>query len=239
VVGCGIEPLQRTDGDPFAHWDAKDCGPAVKRCTKANPDGTSVPVSAFVTQTRDPTTGKWTSGAIWCPADSTSVPGTALLRDRALRLLPTVAIGAAGGAGGATKGLVHTQTILWAETDASRDLGQVEVLGQRVWLRIRFAHAHWDFGDHTSDTTTSPGKPYDDAADPCDTAMCSGYYGHVYTRTGTMTITLAVAWTASYSLDGQHYSPVGTDPLSGPSATTTITLRQARGVLVPNPGSRN
>jgi hypothetical protein len=231
-----VVPIQRGDEVAAPHWDAKDCGPAVKICTKTGPDGKSVRVSAFVTQTRDPATGKWTSGAIWCPADSKRVPGTALLRDRALRLLPSVAIGAAGGAGGATKGLVNTQTILWAKTDASRDLGQVDVLGQRVWLRIRFAHARWGFGDHSSDTTTSPGKSYDDATDPCDTAMCPGYYGHVYTQTGTMTITLTVAWTATYSLDGRHYVSIGADPLSGPSSTTTITQRQARGVLVPNPG---
>jgi hypothetical protein len=44
-----------------------------------------------------------------------------------------------------------------------------------------------------------------------------------------------VAWSASYSLDGQHFVPIGTGTLTGPAATTTVTVRQARGVLVPNP----
>jgi hypothetical protein len=235
VVGCGVVPIQRGDETAAPHWNVKDCGPAVKRCTKTGPDGTPIPVSAFVTQVQDPVTKKWTSSAIWCPVDSAPVPGTAVLRDRALRLLPTVGIGAAGGAGGGTRALANTQTILWAKTPAARDLGQVTVLGQRVWLRVQFAHARWDFGDQHTDTTSTPGKAYDDAVDPCETAMCPGYYGHVYTETGTRTITLTVAWSASYSLDGQHYAPIGTGTLTGPASTTTVTVRQARGVLVPNP----
>ena len=77
---------------------------------------------------------------------------------------------------------------------------------------------------------------YDEANDPCRTANCLDYFGHVYTTTGTMTVTLQVSWNASYSLDGTDFQPVGDAPITGPASTVRVQVRQARGVLVLPPG---
>jgi hypothetical protein len=192
------------------------------------------PVIAYENQVREP--GKaWSSKAFWCPQSSgaTGVPGAATIRDQVVRLLPRVRIGDTGSP--AT--LVNLQTIVWADTGVgSRSLGRVTVVGQRVWLRVSFAHAVWDWGDGQSESSAGPGKVYDATGDPCVTVMCAGYFGHVYRRTGRVIIGLRVSWRATYSLDGIHFVPVDPDPIAGPRSTDELLVRQARAVLVPNPG---
>lgn len=182
---------------------------------------------------------------VWCPRLAAPMPSTQALRAQALRLLPPVAIGSAWTA----RALVHAQAILWADTAPDRTLTPVTVVGRRVALRISFAHATWDFGDRhptttststastdSTDTTSTPGKPYDPIADPCPTAQCPHYYGHTYTDTGPVTLTLTVAWHAQFRLDHTTtWTDVDPNPLTGPATTRTLTLVQARGILVPNP----
>jgi len=96
-------------------------------------------------------------------------------------------------------------------------------------------HATWTFGDAATDTTSGPGTAYDPTRNPCRSAQCPGYYGHTYTTTGSHTITLTIAWHATYSLDGSTWTDVDPAPLTGPTATTAITVRLARAVLVPDP----
>ncbi|MEO6886881.1 MAG: hypothetical protein ABI232_11455, partial [Jatrophihabitantaceae bacterium] len=173
-----------------------------------------------------------------CPAADTAIPGTALLRQQAIRLLPHVAVGTTGKPdqiSTAPVSLVNIQTILWAQTTPTRDLGHVIILGQPVHLRITLAHADWNFGDGTTDTTTRAGKVYDEGTDPCATVRCPDYFGHVYSRTGSTTVKLAITWTGSYSLDGAHYQPIGGGDITGPATAATLTLRQAHGVLVRPP----
>lgn len=158
----------------------------------------------------------------------------AALRERALRLLPHVGIGVAPP-GGVT--LVNVDTLLWADTATQRSLGTVSVVGRAVALRIRLDGADWNFGDGETDTTADPGKPYDEASDPCHTAHCPDYYSHAYQRTGHVTITLTLRWRAEFSVDGGGtWTAVDPDPLAGPRSRQQITVKQARGVLVPNPG---
>jgi hypothetical protein len=145
-----------------------------------------------------------------------------------LRLLPHVEIGSAPHGAG----LANAETVLWADTGTNRRLPTVAVVGQQVELRIGFDHASWNFGDGRSDTTSAPGRPYDDQGDPCETAQCADYYGHTYTATGTVTVTLTVAWHAQYRLAGQGWTDVGAAPLTGPARSQTLTIRQARGVLI-------
>jgi hypothetical protein len=176
--------------------------------------------------------GTWVLQQTWCPAAANPIPTTQALRQQVLRLLPTVQIGSAW----TTRALVNAQTILWAQTDAHRSLGTVTVVGRQVGLRIDFDHATWNFGDNAVDTTTEPGRAYSQS-DPCNTAQCPGYYGHTYQGTGPVTITLTVAWHAQFSLDnGNTWTDVDPAPLTGPAATHDLTVVQARGVLVPDPG---
>jgi hypothetical protein len=128
--------------------------------------------------------------------------------------------------------LVNIQTLLWADTPQRRSLGRVVVVGQPVWLRLAFDHAVWDFGDGSTLSSDVPGKAYDARNDPCRTVSCPDYFGHTFTTTGVMTVSVRIAWRASYSLDGQNYQPVDDAPLTGPAGTVRIHVRQARGVLV-------
>ena len=146
------------------------------------------------------------------------LPTLAALKQAVIKLLPKVAIGLAPD----NSTLVNIQTITWAGTGPSRDLGTVTVVGTPVRVKIDFRSALWKYGDGQSDTRTSPGRAYDKTTDPCNTRMCPGYQGHIYTTKGRMTVTLTVAWHASYSLDGNNWIDVDPAPLPGPTATAAI-----------------
>jgi hypothetical protein len=155
------------------------------------------------------------------------------LRQRALRLLPRVGIGAAPKG----KTLVNAETIMWADTPSSRALPTATVTGQHVRLRISLTQARWTFGDSTTATWTTAGKPYDSATAPCERAQCPSYDGHTYTQPGTVTVELQVTWSAQYSVNGTPWTTVPGGQLTGPTSTTQLTVREARGVLVPIPAS--
>jgi hypothetical protein len=205
-----------------ALWDAR-CGPP-----RACPGGLAF--ATFIEQH-----GQWVLLSSWCPGQAANarppVPTAADLREQVLRLLPTVRIGSAWTA----RALVNAETVLWAQTDANRNLGTVTVVGRQVALKIAFDHADWDFGDGATDQTTDPGKAYS-RADPCNTAQCADYYGHTYRDVGPVAITLTVAWHAQFSLDnGTTWTDVDAAPLAGPQATHDLTVVQARGIIVKNP----
>ena len=108
------------------------------------------------------------------------------------------------------------------------------ILGQRVSIRIVLDHVAWQFGDGGSDGDGPAGKAYDDKRDPCHEKNCADYYGHTYTRTGTVTVSARASWHASFTVGGG--APVdipGT--VDGPASTARIVIKQARGVLVDNP----
>jgi hypothetical protein len=223
VLACG-RPSSRDNG----LWN-RQCG-APRTCFRVDKTtGKEVEVDAFATVTL--VNGHWTNPVVWCPAKSQPAVDQTALRQRALRLLPSVSIGSAW----TTTALVNAETVLWAATDADRALPAVTVLGRRVHLRVHFDRADWHFGDRTTDTTTSPGKPYDSAGDPCRTAQCPDYYGHRYAETGVMTITLAVTWHAEYSLDGTTWIAIA-GVITGPTTQHVLAVKEARGILVPNPG---
>jgi hypothetical protein len=111
------------------------------------------------------------------------------------------------------------------------------LLGHHVTITAHVDHATWAFGDGSTDTTTSPGKPYS-TSDPCHTAQCPHYYGHVYRSTGPVTVSGQVTWSGTYTVDGG--APIvipGT--VTGPAQSIALTVLQARGVLVdPNQPTR-
>lgn len=227
TIFCG-RASQEKDG-PLTSWDAR-CG-APQQCYRHDPKTTQpVLTDAFATLTRT-NTGGWSRPVVWCPADPAPAVTLAAIRQQAVRLLPHVGIGIAPPD---AVTLVHIQTVLWADTPVDRALPAATLVGHQVRLRVHLAQARWDFGDGHTDTTSSPGAPYD-PQHPCRTAQCPGYYGHTYTATGQLTITLTMTWRAEYSLDaGNTWLAVDPAPLTGPTATQPIHIRQARGVLVPD-----
>lgn len=231
-VGCMPGGAAVSQGGALADTRCAGSVPRCKLLAEGGQSGPS-PAIAYETQVRQPGQARWTNLGFWCPQSqrATAVPDAATIRDQVLKLLPRVAIATTGSP--AT--LVNLQTILWADTTARRSLGRITIVGQPVWLKIAFAHAHWDFGDGTSEASADPGKAYDATGNPCAQIMCPDYYGHVYRATGQVRISLTVSWQATYSLDGTHFVPVDPDPLDGPAATHALLVRQARAVLVPNP----
>jgi hypothetical protein len=153
-----------------------------------------------------------------------------MARAQAQRLVPHPAIGTAPPGG---TSLVNIQTITWLATPADRTLPTVRLLGRQVQLRVHLARVAWDFGDQQQATSTGPGRAYT-RTDPCTTQQCPGYFGHTYTRTGTVTITARVTWTGRYRVDAGPWQAIpGT--VTAPAAAATLTLRQARAILVPPP----
>jgi hypothetical protein len=125
------------------------------------------------------------------------VSGAAVLQEIRRRVPhPAVRVAPPGGIS-----LVQIQTLFWVNTPVQVDLGAVRLAGQNVRLRVRLQQVNWDFGDGHTDTTDSPGKAYD-RADPCDTKMCPDYYGHVYHRHGTYTVSARVSWTGQFQVAG-------------------------------------
>jgi hypothetical protein len=157
------------------------------------------------------------------------VTGT-MARQQAQRLVPHPSIGTAPPNGHT---LVNIDTILWINTPTDQNLGTVTLLGQPVALRVHIDHITWTFGDHHGATTSNPEPPYN-TAQPCTTAHCTHYWGHVYTDPGTHTITATTTWTGHYRVANGPWQTI-TGTVTGPPATTTITADQARSILVPNP----
>jgi autotransporter-associated beta strand protein len=152
------------------------------------------------------------------------------VRDEAEKLLPHPVIGSAPP-GHVT--LVNIDTVLWIDTTSRRRLGTVNLLGRRVDIRAHIDRVAWDFGDDSTATTAGPGTAYTNAH-PCRTKQCLGYFGHTYTDTGTMTITADLTWTGQFRVDGGPWQSIpGT--VTAAAASTTIDVKEARGVLVQNP----
>jgi hypothetical protein len=146
------------------------------------------------------------------------------------KLVPHPSIGTAPP-GGTT--LVNIETVLWVATGADRTLGTVTLLGHRVDIRAHVQQVAWEFGDGDTDTTSTPGRPYT-SADPCRTAQCPHYFGHIYVHTGAVTIRAQLTWAGEFRVDGGAWQTIpGT--VSAAAANTAVHVKQARGVLVPNP----
>lgn len=154
----------------------------------------------------------------------------AMARDEAEKLLPHPTIGTAP-TGHAT--LVNIETVLWLDTPTTRTLGTVTLLDRQVTLRAHLDTTVWDFGDHTGDTTHDAGRKYTNA-DPCRTPSCPSYYGHIYRHTGPVTITAQLSGTGQFRVDNGPWQPIA-GAVTALATDDNVTVKQARGILVPNP----
>ena len=226
-----------------------DCGAREVGETSTSPGGPCVQVAAacagrppatkqkttMVAQVVQEANGSQRLISIVCdaPVGGAAAVTAAAVRAQAQRLVPHPAIGVAPPGG---VSLVNIQTVLWVDTGADRDLGAVTLLGQRVSLRVHVQRVEWQFGDGQRTSSNTRGRPYD-PADPCRRAVCPNYGGHVYTATGPKTISAQVIWTGEFRVgSGGWQSIQGT--VTGPRQSTTVTIREARGVLVPNDTGR-
>jgi hypothetical protein len=218
-------------GDLQASIDASNCANWTHVCQQSGPGRNGLSTAAIrVIKQAD---GSWSLGGSVCQQPARPQVTGALVRQEVARLVPRAAIGVAPQQ--AT--LVNIQTIMWVGTAEQRVLAPLTILGRRVVVTLRFDHVDWAFGDGQSDSSTTPGKAYDGANAPCTTVNCPGYYGHTYVGTGAMTVTAQAGWVASFAVDG---GPAVTIPgtVTGPLASAALQVKQARGVLVPNPTGR-
>jgi len=207
------------------------CADQLTLCSAMTPTY-GVTLGVFVQMIKQPD-GSWRFNGATCQPTGPPQVSAAMVREQAVRLIPTAAVGVAPR----TSTLVNIQTIMWVGAPETRTLAPVTILGQRVTIAITLDHVAWDYGDGDADTTTDPGKAYDSAGDPCATPMCADYFGHVYARTGAMTVAATVSWTATFRVGNGPVVPIpGT--IDGPAGQSTVRVLQARGVLVPDPRGR-
>jgi hypothetical protein len=210
------------------------CGQMRNLCDAATtahlPTGPNITTTATIGRIAN---GPWMMVGHDCAVSPTAarpqLTATMLLRE-VRELVPHPGIGIAPP-GGTT--LVNLQTLLWADTPADRSLGTHTLLGHHVALRVHVHRVDWTFGDGQHDSTTTPEPKYN-PAEGCHTQTCPGYWGHTYTTTGPKTITATITWTGRYRVDTGPWQTIP-NTVTGPTTTTTLTVKQARGILVPNP----
>jgi hypothetical protein len=231
LVRCGVGTRAALAGlrDPEAAADAAGCGTNEQQCQQSATDPNNTDAALRVQKGAD---GAWTLNGGQCVAPLASakpVVTAADVRAQVVRLIPTAAIGLAPR----TATLVNIQTIMWVAAPGRRTLAAVQILGQRVDISLRLARVAWSFGDGHGESTSWPGKAYDATHAPCRTRMCAGYFGHVYDRTGRVRLTATAQWAASFTVNGGAAQQIpGT--VAGPTAASTLVVKQARSVLVPN-----
>ncbi|MGH8860067.1 MAG: hypothetical protein ACRDVG_02335 [Jatrophihabitantaceae bacterium] len=231
LVGCGSGTLAtlRVLGDASASLDAGGCADHIVTCnqTETSPYGRYGSAVKVVKQAD----GRWSYTGTACVAPAAPAVGIGDVRDRLVRLIPAAALGLAPR--GST--LVNIQTVMWVAAPRRQALGPLQLLGHRVDVRLMLDHVSYDYGDGSSGDASGPGRPYDRHADRCRTRLCPGYDGHVYRDTGARTVSATANWTATFTVDGGVAVTIpGT--VAGPTADTDVVVRQARGVLVPDPG---
>lgn len=226
TVDCGPPQLSdrlRPTGNTLCQYLGNTCSVPSAALLPKDPHATT---SVTIRQNPD---GTWTQIGYNCAATSTAPQLTAqMVRQQVEKLLPRPHLGIAPP-GGTT--LVNMQTLLWVDTPTDQPLGTVTLLGHRVALRIHINQVDWDFGDGTTETTAGPQRRYD-PADGCHTATCPGYWGHTYTRTGAVTVAATLTWTGQYQVDNGPSQRI-TGTVTAPATSTPLTIRQARGILVP------
>lgn len=171
--------------------------------------------------------GRVDISGFYCPGGTRPVTADDV-RQTVIRLLPHVPIGSAPKPGSAW--LVQAETIMWLDTTTDRHLSDATVLGRNVSFRIHLTGADWDFGDQTTEHSSTPGRPYDPAGDPCGTKDCPSYFGHTYVESGRVTATATATWTAQFRVGAGAWTDVG--PVTGPTTTLPLTLLEAHSVLV-------
>lgn len=244
----------RAPGPPVGSTRYVDCGPGAVSQLRALPDPAAAhdayaecaspsrdvclgnlrpglePVEAIEVKKQRDGTWQYDGGA--CLTREPAVTA-ADVRARAVRLIPPAALGLAPH--GTT--LVNIETVMWVDAPTRQTLPAIAMLGHRVVITIAIDHVDYAFGDGTTDQQPDGGKPYDDTGDPCRSRQCADYYGHTFLHTGRLTVTATASWTATFTVDGGNPVTIpGT--IAGPTARAALHVREARAVLVPDPGSR-
>jgi hypothetical protein len=122
----------------------------------------------------------------------------------------------------AERTLVNLDTIVYTDQSKVSET-TVELLGFPVAVEATPMSYTWNFGDGTSVTTESPGKPY-----PAKEIT------HKYMKRGSVSITLTTHYAARFNVAETGWQYIsGTVPITGPA--TALQVREAVPVLVDPP----
>ena len=110
--------------------------------------------------------------------------------------------------------------------------------GYHLTAKLSLAKTVWRWGDGTNSvisTGSLTGHPYTDQT-PCESATeCHHYISHVYTSPADRTVTVQAFWHVTVTVDGTGQDiPITGDVFRSDPTGKTITLHQARAILVPN-----
>lgn len=202
------------------------CTAALLGCTGTGEAGPRLYVWDRVVDATGPTTG-WTQVGQTCAADA--VPGgpprpTLDMIRRAFTLTPwskpTVTTQPANGTV-----LIGMPTYYQARFPAAgygpHEVNTVNLLGYPVQIRPKLVGYTYTFGDGTTfGPTTSPGGTYP-----------TGDITHTYTTPGTATPRITVTYSGEFRLTGEPWTAIP-DTVDITGAPTTVTIREARSVLV-------
>ncbi|MGC4940187.1 PKD domain-containing protein [Kribbella sp. DT2] len=122
----------------------------------------------------------------------------------------------------AEKTLVNLDTIVYTD-QAKVSNTTVRLLGFPVAVEATPMSYTWSFGDGTTLTTTTPGKPY-----PAKEIT------HKYAKRGSVQVSLTTNYGARFNVDGTGWQYIdGTVPITGPA--TPLLVQEAVPVLVDPP----
>ncbi len=151
--------------------------------------------------------------------DTAAVPNISLLilqafQERVKLLEAAVQIQPSSG-----RTLVNLDTIFYTD-DPSTTVTGIDILGRSVDLRITATVFHWYFGDGSSATTATGGRPYP-----------SKDITHQYASTGAVAPRVDVTYVGEYRIDGGGWLDIpGEATVTGP--TVPLTVVEARSQLV-------
>ena len=144
---------------------------------------------------------------------------------------------------GGTDYLVRAAVVFHMTGPGGRPVADVTIphipLGAyHLTAELSLAKTVWRWGDSSSTTVTVgnlAGQPYTDRI-PCESAtQCRRYISHVYAGPGRRTVIVQAFWHVTVTVDGTGQKiPVNGDVYRSDPTGKTITLHQARAVLVPN-----
>ncbi len=112
--------------------------------------------------------------------------------------------------------LVNVDTIFSTPTNASVMLDPLTLLGRRVLITIKPETYTWHFGDGTSRTTTTPGRPrVKDVT-------------HVYRRAAAVSPYVVISWSGTFTVDGSEPLTVqGRATTTGPGTPLRVLTAQS------------
>ena len=118
--------------------------------------------------------------------------------------------------------LVNLQTTF--STDPTTIDRQLDIIGYQVDVHVQPTRYHWTWGDGTTTTTDTPGKPYP-ATDITHT------YTHATDPNQQLRLTVNTEYHARYRVDGQSWIDIP-DPITIDGPPHPLPIKQASAVLV-------